>query len=65
MAPDGMDDMDAEMDMAPPPALDDEDGMDDDMPPMGDEDELAEVVDDEEVINEVLRRVIARLQNNK
>jgi hypothetical protein len=35
------------------------------MPPMGDEDELAEVVDDEEVINEVLRRVIARLQNNK
>jgi hypothetical protein len=65
MAPDDMDGMDAEMDMAPPPALDDEDGMDDDMPPMGDEDELAEVVDDEEVINEVLRRVIARLQNNK
>ena len=69
MAPDGMGDMDgmdAEMDMAPPPALDDEDGMDDDMPPMGDEEEeLAEVVDDEDVINEVLRRVIARLQNNK
>jgi hypothetical protein len=67
MAPMGdMDDMDAEMDMAPPPALDDEDGMDDDMPPMGDEEEeLAEVVDDEDVINEVLRRVIARLQNNK
>ena len=65
MAPDDMDGMDAEMDMAPPPALDDEDGMDDDMPPMGDEDELAEVVDDEDVINEVLRRVIARLQNNK
>lgn len=63
---DDMGDMDPEMDMAPPAALDDEDGMDDDMPPMGDEEEeLAEVVDDEDVINEVLRRVIARLQNNK
>ena len=54
--------MDAEMDMAPPAALDDEDGMDDDMAP---EEELAEVVDDEEIVNEVLRRVVARLQNNK
>ena len=63
---DGMDPMD---DMAPPPALDDEDGMDmapEEELPMGDEEEeLAEVVDDEDVINEVLRRVIARLQNNK
>jgi hypothetical protein len=29
------------------------------------EEELAEVVDDEAVINEVLRRVIARLQADK
>jgi hypothetical protein len=51
-----MDDIppDAGMDMAPEEEL-----------PMGDEEELAEVVDDEDVINEVLRRVIARLQNNK
>jgi len=33
--------------------------------PMGDEEELAEVVDDEAVVNEVLRRVVARLQSNK
>ena len=34
--------------------------------PMGDEEEeLAEVVDDDDVINEVLRRVIARLQSKK
>jgi hypothetical protein len=65
MAPDGMDDMDDPMDDIPPDDGMAPDGMDDDMPPMGDEDELAEVFDDEEVINEVLRRVIARLQNNK
>jgi len=29
----------------------------------GDEEELAEVIDDEEVVNEVLRRVVARLAN--
>lgn len=54
---DPMDDIppDDGMDMAPEEEL-----------PMGDEEEeLAEVVDDEDVINEVLRRVIARLQNNK
>ena len=61
-----MDDMDPEMDMAPPAALDDEDGMDDDMAlEEADEEELAEVVDDEAIVNEVLRRVVARLQNNK
>ena len=63
MAPDGMDDMDP-MDDIPP-----DDGMDmapEEELPMGDEEEeLAEVVDDEDVINEVLRRVIARLQKNK
>lgn len=58
--------MDAEMDMAPPAALDDEDGMDDEMAlEEADEEELAEVVDDEAIVNEVLRRVVARLQNNK
>jgi len=62
-----MDDMDAEMDIPPEPALDDEDGMDDEMAleEVADEEELAEVVDDEAVVNEVLRRVVARLQSNK
>ena len=57
MEMDPMDDIppDDGMDMAPEEEL-----------PMGDEEEeLAEVVDDEDVINEVLRRVIARLQKNK
>ena len=31
----------------------------------GDDDELAEVLDDEEVVNEVLRRVVARLSGKK
>ena len=31
----------------------------------GDEEELAEVIDDEEIVNEVLRRVVARLSNKK
>ena len=67
MAPMGdMDDL--EMDPMDDIAPDDmaSDGMDDEdgMPPMGDdEEELAEVVNDEDVINEVLRRVIARLQS--
>lgn len=65
MAP--MGDMDMEMD--PMDDIPPDDGMDGMAPeeelPMGDEEELAEVVDDEDVINEVLRRVIARLQNNK
>ena len=55
--------MDAEMDIEPEAALD---GMaPEEEVPMGDEEELAEVVDDEAVVNEVLRRVVARLQNNK
>jgi len=66
MAP--MGDMDMEMD--PMDDIPPDDGMDmapEEELPMGDEEEeeLAEVVDDEDVINEVLRRVIARLQNNK
>jgi len=67
-----MDDMDAEMDIPPEPALDDmapeeEAPMDDEMAleEVADEEELAEVVDDEAVVNEVLRRVVARLQSNK
>ena len=59
-------DMDTEMD--PMDDIPPDDGMDmapEEELPMGDEEELAEVVDDEDVINEVLRRVIARLQNNK
>ena len=65
MAPMGdMDmEMDPEMDIEPEAALD---GMaPEEELPMGDEEELAEVVDDEDVINEVLRRVIARLQSKK
>jgi hypothetical protein len=31
----------------------------------GDEEELAEVIDDDEIVNEVLRRVVARLTNKK
>ena len=67
---DDMAPMDMEMDpMDDIPPDDGMDGMDGMAPeeelPMGDEEELAEVVDDEDVINEVLRRVIARLQNNK
>ena len=31
----------------------------------GDDEELAEVIDDEDVVNEVLRRVVARLSNKK
>jgi len=55
--------MDAEMDIEPEAALD---GMaPEEEVPMGDEEELAEVVDDEAIVNEVLRRVVARLQNNK
>ena len=55
--------MDAEMDIEPEAALD---GMaPEEEVPMGDEEELAEVVDDEAVVNEVLRRVVARLQSNK
>jgi hypothetical protein len=66
MEPEMEPEMDAEMDMAPPAALDDEDGMDDEMAlEEADEEELAEVVDDEAIVNEVLRRVVARLQNNK
>jgi len=65
MAP--MGDMDMEMD--PMDDIPPDDGMDmapEEELPMGDEEEeLAEVVDDEDVINEVLRRVIARLQKNK
>jgi len=53
--------MDAEMDIPPDDGMAPEEEL-----PMGDEEEeLAEVVDDEDVINEVLRRVIARLKNNK
>jgi hypothetical protein len=67
---DDMAPMDMEMDpMDDIPPDDGMDGMDGMAPeeelPMGDEEELAEVVDDEEIVNEVLRRVVARLQNNK
>jgi len=55
--------MDAEMDIEPEAALDDM--APEEEVPMGDEEELAEVVDDEAVVNEVLRRVVARLQSNK
>jgi hypothetical protein len=65
MAPMG----DIDMEMDPMDDIPPDDGMDmapEEELPMGDEEEeLAEVVDDEDVINEVLRRVIARLQNNK
>ena len=58
-----------DMEMDPMADIPPDDGMDmapEEELPMGDEEEeLAEVVDDEDVINEVLRRVIARLQNNK
>jgi len=57
-------DMDAEMDIEPEPALDGDMDMGAEAP-MDDEEELAEVLDDEAVVNEVLRRVVARLQNNK
>ena len=65
MAPMG----DIDMEMDPMDDIPPDDGMDmapEEELPMGDEEEeLAEVVDDEDVINEVLRRVIARLQKNK
>ena len=53
----GEEEMDMDAEEAP---MDDEMALEE-----ADEEELAEVVDDEAVINEVLRRVIARLQADK
>jgi len=64
MEPEGEMDMGMEMDAELPPEGGEELAMDDEEPlAENDEEELEEATDDEAIVNEVLKRVIARLTN--